>query len=99
MVRTLSRARALYSPGRAGCHASFASRSRATLPRTSGPLTFASGPRGGRWVRRRCSACRRCPGCSDAVTSVVTEQLDDSRLDNLYRMGVDEISYRKATAT
>jgi hypothetical protein len=33
------------------------------------------------------------------VTSVVTEQLDDSRLDNLYRMGVDEISYRKATAT
>jgi transposase len=31
----------------------------------------------------------------NAVTSVVTEQLDDARLDNLFRIGVDEISYRK----
>jgi transposase len=31
----------------------------------------------------------------NAVTSVVTEQLDDTRLDNLFRIGVDEIAYRK----
>ena len=31
----------------------------------------------------------------DAVTAVVADQLDDTRLDNLYRIGVDEISYRK----
>ncbi|MBW3578934.1 MAG: ISL3 family transposase [Actinobacteria bacterium] len=31
----------------------------------------------------------------NAVSAVVAEQLDDSRLDNLFRIGVDEISYRK----
>jgi transposase len=31
----------------------------------------------------------------NAVTSVVTDQLDDTRLDNLFRIGVDEIAYRK----
>jgi RNase P subunit RPR2 len=31
----------------------------------------------------------------NAVTSVVVEQLDDTRLDNLFRIGVDEIAYRK----
>ncbi len=29
------------------------------------------------------------------VTRVVAEQLDDARMDELYRIGVDEISYRK----
>jgi DNA-binding NarL/FixJ family response regulator len=29
------------------------------------------------------------------VTRVVTEAIDDARLDELYRIGVDEISYRK----
>ena len=29
------------------------------------------------------------------VTSVVAEQLDTARLDGLYRIGVDEVSYRK----
>jgi transposase len=29
------------------------------------------------------------------VTRVVAEQLDDSRLDDLYRIGVDEISYKR----
>jgi transposase len=29
------------------------------------------------------------------VASVVAEQLDDARLDELYRIGVDEVSYRK----
>ena len=31
----------------------------------------------------------------NAVTMVVAEQLDDTRLDGLFRIGVDEISYRK----
>ena len=29
------------------------------------------------------------------VTRVVTDHIDDARLDGLYRIGVDEVSYRK----
>ena len=29
------------------------------------------------------------------VATVVADQLDDARLDDLYRIGVDEVSYRK----
>ncbi len=32
---------------------------------------------------------------ANIVTRVVSEQIDDSRLDELYRIGVDEVSYRK----
>jgi transposase len=32
---------------------------------------------------------------ANIVTRVVTEAIDDARLDELYRIGVDEISYRK----
>lgn len=34
-------------------------------------------------------------GVAAIVTRVVAEAIDDSRLDGLYRIGVDEISYRK----
>ena len=54
------------------------------------------------WLAKRCDkdTVRRLLRVSwaavrNAVTSVVLEQLDDSRLDNLFRIGVDEISYRK----
>ena len=30
---------------------------------------------------------------------VVADHLDDARLEGLYRIGIDEVSYRKATAT
>ena len=33
------------------------------------------------------------------VVRVVAAHLDDARLDGLYRIGVDEVSYRKVTAT
>ena len=32
---------------------------------------------------------------ANIVTRVVADQLDDARLDELYRIGVDEVSYRK----
>ncbi len=54
------------------------------------------------WLAQRCDkdTVRRLLRISwaavrNAVTQVVVEQLDDTRLDNLYRIGVDEISYRK----
>jgi transposase len=54
------------------------------------------------WLAQRCDkeTVRRLLRVSwaavrNAVTMVVTEQLDDARLDELYRIGVDEISYRK----
>ena len=54
------------------------------------------------WLAQRCDKtsitqlCRvnwRTVGA--VVERVVADQLDDSRLDGLYRMGVDEVSYRK----
>ncbi|MGH9918153.1 MAG: hypothetical protein ACRD6W_04690 [Nitrososphaerales archaeon] len=33
------------------------------------------------------------------VIDVVADTIDDTRLDELYRFGVDEVSYRKVTAT
>jgi hypothetical protein len=30
---------------------------------------------------------------------VVAEHLDDARLGGLYRIGIDEVAYRKGTAT
>jgi transposase len=54
------------------------------------------------WLASRCDkdTVRRLLRVSwaavrNAVSSVVDEQLDDTRLDGLYRIGVDEISYRK----
>ncbi len=54
------------------------------------------------WLARRCDkdTVRRLLRVSwaavrNAVTMVVAEQLDDTRLDELFRIGVDEISYRK----
>jgi len=54
------------------------------------------------WLAKRCDkdTVRRLLRVSwaavrNAVDSVVAEQLDDTRLDNLFRIGVDEISYRK----
>lgn len=54
------------------------------------------------WLAQRCDkeSVRRLLRISwaavrNAVTMVVAEQLDDSRLDDLLRIGVDEISYRK----
>jgi transposase len=32
---------------------------------------------------------------ANILTRVVSDQIDDSRLDELYRIGVDEVSYRK----
>jgi transposase len=54
------------------------------------------------WLAQRCDKtsitqlCRvnwRTVGA--VIERVVADQLDDSRLDGLYRMGVDEVSYRK----
>jgi transposase len=33
------------------------------------------------------------------VTRVVAEHVDDARLEGLYRIGIDEVSYRRATTT
>jgi transposase len=35
---------------------------------------------------------------ANIVVRVVADKIDDSRLDDLYRIGVDDVSYRKATA-
>jgi transposase len=54
------------------------------------------------WLAQRMdkTAITRLLRCSweavaNIVTRVVTDQLDDARLDELYRLGVDEVSYRK----
>jgi transposase len=43
----------------------------------------------------------RCPWAAVAAITVrvVADHLDDHRLDGRYQIGIDEVSYRKATAT
>jgi transposase len=43
----------------------------------------------------------RCSWAAVAAITVrvVADHLDDHRLDGLYQIGIDEVSYRKATAT
>jgi hypothetical protein len=49
------------------------------------------------WTRRASPGCCAAPGKAvDAiVTRVVADHIDDARLDHLYRIGVDEISYKR----